>query len=60
MIIKAAMIFDLNKAELPLENDLLFVEDIDLPHLFIIDKICNTYTEDEIVQKIIKVKFESL
>ena len=58
-IILAAMIYDLNEAELLLESDLPFIEDTDSTHLVIIDKICSAYIKDEIVQKIIKVKLES-
>lgn len=58
--ILAPMIYDLNEAELPSKNDLLFVEDTDTPHLIIMDKICSAYTEDKIVQKIIKAKLEDL
>lgn len=54
------MIYDLNEAELLLKNDLPFVEDTDLPYLVIIDEIRKAYTKDEIVQKIIKAKLESL
>ena len=43
------MIYDLSEAELPLESDLLFVEDINLLYLIIINKICSAYIEDEII-----------
>lgn len=54
-----AVIYDLSEIELPSESDLPLVKDIDLPHLIIIDEICNAYTEDEIVQTIIKTKLGS-
>ena len=58
--ILAAMIYDLSKVELSSKSDLPFLEDTDLPHPIIIDKICSTYIEDEVVQRIIKTKLGSL
>lgn len=45
----ATMIYNLSKAELPLESELPFVENKDLPHPVIMDEICTAYTKDEIV-----------
>lgn len=58
--ILAAMIYDLSEAELPSESDLPFLEDTDSPHPIIIDEIRSAYTEDEIVQRIIKAKLGGL
>lgn len=58
--ILAAMIYDLSEAELPSESNLPLVEDTNLPHPVIMDEIRIAYTEDEIVQRIIKAKLEGL
>lgn len=49
IIILAIIIYNLNKAERLLKSDLLFVKDIDLLYLVIINKICSIYTKDKIV-----------
>ena len=58
--ILAAMIYNLSEAELPSDSSLPHVEDTDLAHPVIIDEIRTAYTEDEIVQRIIKAKLEGL
>ena len=56
----AAMIYNPSKAELPLDSNLSHAEDTNLANPIIIDEICTSYTENEIVQRIIKAKLEGL
>ena len=49
----AAMLYDLNKANFPLE---IISKDINKPKPTIMDEIRKAYIEDEIIQKIIQAK----